>query len=422
LQIKTLRIIGLFGRLDHVIEFPVAKDKKSASPALLILHGPNGIGKTTVLRMLDGMMRLDFNAFRKVPVDRAELEFTTGEKLTVEWTKVSQQRAIRVSFEGRKALLHADHPGGLRESDSQSVNEFRDAFYHATRRIQFEFIDIERLNRLSPQQQESETEPTIFYTEVGRRIRRRPKAPREPGPMAARVLKFILDAQVDHNFYFESTEPSLVTRLIDGLEKDEQSVPLIKDVRRSLAQLQQKSERLTRFGLGPDRRDYDQLTLFVNKVARWRDERKSRALTVIGAYVEVLESRSLERELVGERLSTFERVMADFLSDKTVTIDPEDGLCIKDSSGTRLREQDLSSGEFHLLYLMVSALVTQRSGTVLAIDEPEMSMHIAWQRRLIPALSECASRAAPLFILATHSPEIAASYPEALVEMTARTA
>lgn len=66
---------------------------------------------------------------------------------------------------------------------------------------------------------------------------------------------------------------------------------------------------------------------------------------------------------------------------------------------------------------MVAALVTRRRGTVIAIDEPEMSMHIAWQRRLVPALVECASGAEPLFIFATHSPDVASSFPQALVEL-----
>jgi len=47
-------------------------------------------------------------------------------------------------------------------------------------------------------------------------------------------------------------------------------------------------------------------------------------------------------------------------------------------------------------------------------------MHIAWQRRLVPSLIRCASRAAPQLILATHSPEIAAGYPESMVELGAQ--
>ena len=70
----------------------------------------------------------------------------------------------------------------------------------------------------------------------------------------------------------------------------------------------------------------------------------------------------------------------------------------------------MSSGEFHLLYLMTSALTARKRGTVIAIDEPEMSMHISWQRRLIKSLLTVASDARPQLILATHSPEVVGEY------------
>jgi predicted ATPase len=113
----------------------------------------------------------------------------------------------------------------------------------------------------------------------------------------------------------------------------------------------------------------------------------------------------------------FETLMNQFLRGKTVSIHMKKGLQIETSSGSLLEEHQLSSGEYHLLFLMVAALVTKRHGTVIAIDEPEMSMHIGWQRKLVPALVECASGAEPLFIFATHSPDLAASYPEAMTEL-----
>ena len=111
--------------------------------------------------------------------------------------------------------------------------------------------------------------------------------------------------------------------------------------------------------------------------------------------------------------------MGEFFHDKTISISPRTGLAIKTDPPEKrfLKEQQLSTGEYHLLYLMVAALVTQRRGTVLAIDEPEMSMHLAWQRKLIRALFECASKAEPQFIFATHSPDVAADFPDSLVQL-----
>ena len=82
-----------------------------------------------------------------------------------------------------------------------------------------------------------------------------------------------------------------------------------------------------------------------------------------------------------------------------------------------LTENQLSSGEFHLLFLMVEALIARRRGTIIAIDEPEMSMHISWQHKLIRNLLAVASDARPQFLLATHSPDVVAEYRPYFVQL-----
>ena len=65
-QIAEFRISGLFGTLQYDIVFP-KHELSSSEPRLLILQGPNGCGKTTLLRMISGILDLDFDIYRKVP-------------------------------------------------------------------------------------------------------------------------------------------------------------------------------------------------------------------------------------------------------------------------------------------------------------------------------------------------------------------
>lgn len=65
---------------------------------------------------------------------------------------------------------------------------------------------------------------------------------------------------------------------------------------------------------------------------------------------------------------------------------------------------NLSSGERQLLVILLECLGSRRS-TVL-IDEPELSMHVAWQNRLIQCIRTINSRSQ--LVVATHSPEIMA--------------
>jgi predicted ATPase len=183
----------------------------------------------------------------------------------------------------------------------------------------------------------------------------------------------------------------------------------------TLTKARGQAETSARLGLGIGEVDYEQLFSFLQTVGGGPGD--GYALTVLGAYTEFLESQAEQRRLVADRLLTFERILGDFLLEKRVSVDPRRGFVITTRADESLREDQLSSGEYHLLYLMVTALVSRRRSTVIAIDEPEMSMHIAWQRKLIRELVACASNASPQFIFATHSPEIIADYRDALIPM-----
>ncbi|EKN5948203.1 ATP-binding protein, partial [Yersinia enterocolitica] len=48
-------------------------------------------------------------------------------------------------------------------------------------------------------------------------------------------------------------------------------------------------------------------------------------------------------------------------------------------------------------------------------DEPELSLHIAWQKNIIPAIKELNPNAQ--IIAATHSPEVASNYKNSIFDM-----
>ncbi len=68
----------------------------------------------------------------------------------------------------------------------------------------------------------------------------------------------------------------------------------------------------------------------------------------------------------------------------------------------------LSSGEKQILYILVETLLSNVNS--ILIDEPEISMHIDWQKTLVKSMRSLNPRAQ--IILATHSPEIMADVPD----------
>jgi ABC-type dipeptide/oligopeptide/nickel transport system ATPase component len=67
--------------------------------------------------------------------------------------------------------------------------------------------------------------------------------------------------------------------------------------------------------------------------------------------------------------------------------------------------------------MMVAALLCLQRGSIIAIDEPELSLHVTWQRKVVSARSRCAAGASPLFLFATHSAAIAAEHRDRVKEL-----
>ena len=81
--------------------------------------------------------------------------------------------------------------------------------------------------------------------------------------------------------------------------------------------------------------------------------------------------------------------------------------------GIELR--DLSSGEKQLLILLTEALLQKETPCIFLADEPELSLHIEWQRMIIPAIMELNPNAQ--VIAATHSPEVASKFSDSIFDM-----
>jgi len=400
MQLSRFDINGLFGLHDYSIPFPTTAEE-SAEPAVVILHGYNGVGKTTILKMIDGIMKLDYNAFRAVPFRDATLFFNSGEYLKI--AKL-ESRALQVNFRGWEVELHPDHGGPQEEDREDEVEAFRAAFTKAVQPISFEFLSDAR----------SALEANEFDSKLSdyERIQRfgfdRPVRSSEKQILAAKVKEFLRNAQLDSKAFFRSGEPELFDRIIEDLTQVGRGDMTAGGIRKQLLRVREMEEMQIGFDLRIDKWDFERLDGLLQNS-------DPHTLSVIGTYAELLLSRAESRQFVVDRLVTFEKVMLDFLHDKSVKITASKGLSIISDSGQLLREGQLSSGEYQLLYLMVAALTTRRRGTVIAIDEPELSMHVEWQRKLVPSLIECASRANPQFFLATHSPDVAASYSDKLV-------
>jgi len=123
---------------------------------------------------------------------------------------------------------------------------------------------------------------------------------------------------------------------------------------------------------------------------------------------------------VAERLELLQRVVNESFLSKSASFNPESGVTVRSNQGVEIELEKLSSGEQHLLVLFGQMLFCDDVRLVL-IDEPEMSLHLAWQERFLEYLSEAQRLAGFTAILATHSPSIVWNRWDLTVELAEAT-
>ncbi len=113
-----------------------------------------------------------------------------------------------------------------------------------------------------------------------------------------------------------------------------------------------------------------------------------------------------------ERLREFKLFIDQRFSRKTVSLSASSGVLFNTHTGAQIRPKDLSSGEQQMFVLAYEILFRAKPGTLVVVDEPEISLHMLWQDTLIENLAGMARANDLQFLLATHSLALVASHPE----------
>lgn len=100
----------------------------------------------------------------------------------------------------------------------------------------------------------------------------------------------------------------------------------------------------------------------------------------------------------------FQDMIDELFSYTHKTIDRKSNDIVFYQNGERLLPYKLSSGEKQMLVILLTVLVRDDDHCVLFMDEPEASLHIEWQQKLIGMIRNLNSNVQ--LILTTHSPAV----------------
>lgn len=116
------------------------------------------------------------------------------------------------------------------------------------------------------------------------------------------------------------------------------------------------------------------------------------------------ETEHRKAALVSQPKTKFQDIMDDLFKDTNKTIDRKNNEIQFFQNGEVLTPYQLSSGEKQMLVIMMTVLVENGEHYALLMDEPEISLHIEWQKGLLSLIRELNPNAQ--IILSTHSPAL----------------
>ncbi|MCX4243196.1 AAA family ATPase [Paraliomyxa miuraensis] len=137
-------------------------------------------------------------------------------------------------------------------------------------------------------------------------------------------------------------------------------------------------------------------------------------------WAEVLGDSSLAAVAsIERRIALFHAALEGVLLNGRAFVEMEHGLQIEDLDEGPLGLDALSSGEQRWISLFHALLFDVGPGTLVLVDEPERSMHVTWQQRLVGQLLAIAKAVDVDVLLATHSPFVIGEREELVVELRA---
>ena len=132
-----------------------------------------------------------------------------------------------------------------------------------------------------------------------------------------------------------------------------------------------------------------------------------------------LDLEDRDRKMPANRFRQTVELVNSILVDKRIARLEKGRVVVETTSGQTHGLNDLSSGEKQLVLMLIEIARRVVPGSVILIDEPEISLHPTWQRGLIAALDKIIEQYDAQVILATHSLEIATSVmPEEVVSLS----
>lgn len=428
MRITKIIVTKLFGIFNH--EIPLKTEDR-----ITIIHGLNGIGKTNLLRLINGFFNFKYSELRSIPFDEFRIYFDNLQYLLIKIEDTKRKKSIKFSLldetdkpihkpyeyngeriNGKRIPLSMiasridDHIPALKRVDPQtwlylpdgeiltlediierfseylppslrSFNNDQPEWLNNIREsINVRFIESQRLLNV-----DNDNDP--------RDIRHRSSQNSLPSVLtySKELSKVIQEKLAEYGKLSQSLDRTFPARVVQQTSEialtDEQ-------LQNKLNELEDQRKRLIDAGLLKQDEDSN------FQVPDHIDESIRKLLSV---YVEDVEQKLNIFSDILHKIELFQKNINRKFSYKSLSISQDKGFIFTTENGHTLSPTDLSSGEQHELILLYELLFKVKPNSLILIDEPELSLHMGWKMKFIDDLQEITQLSKIDILMATHS-------------------
>jgi ABC-type transport system involved in cytochrome c biogenesis ATPase subunit len=415
-HLRELAIRGLFGMRNYTFEL----DRKEPT----LLTGSNGSGKSTILRIVDAIGTGAWLTLLIFPFSSIALTFEFGTEVTVERSEPNQLIVVlngqRYEMDSSKVSIDWDDVDITRlmpEFHRLGSGRFADAYgtvysrEELTEKASVRGYVIGLSEEYKPLTDFVNAFPLLFITDQRLVVFEERLAPQRTRPvrtanrgaadLAARELgRQIQIALSEYASQSQRLDRDFPQRVVRAMAlASEHDVPIGR-IEQLLRDVEQDREALQKVGLLP--RD-----LSANAF-RALPLNEPNVRPVIETFITDTKEKFAVLADLRERLTLFTEFLNQHYENKRVVAAAREGFRVEmdgDADGL-IQPSQLSSGEQQILVLAYEVLFRSEPGTLVLIDEPELSLHVVWQDTFIDDISRMGAVRDLQFILATHSPSL----------------
>ena len=441
MRIRRIIIEGLFGLFNHDIPF-------KTDDRVTIIHGPNGVGKTTILKLIADLFAKRFQSLRACPYQRLIFEFERPrcdlfiKKILSKSPSIPIQLSFELKHRNKKTQEYTTKPtedyrkmrGHFPINAIEEIIEQLDQVepYRWLDRSTGNILDLDDVLSIYGDQLPFELPPSTL--EIPAWLTHLFDKLPTHFIQTQRLLAFPLATSYERSHRRKPSPTTMVERYSDDMvnkiqDSLRQSAVLAASLDRTFPHRLLESEPPKNVTEQKIRERYEQQAEYRSRlmyaglidpeepVALPLGPIDKNALRVLYHYLNDVDKKFDLFDKLLRKVELFKEIINSRFLYKTFKVDKEKGFVFQAINDTIVPLQTLSSGEQHELVLAYDLLFRVKEGSLILIDEPELSLHVTWQHKFLEDIKRVSELADLDFLVATHSPSIIYNKTHLMVEL-----